>query len=447
MEEGFINLVLEVYSDEAPIRFFLNIMGGLFAIGLLGALNIWGKSNFLNNLSSSVPQFLISVGILGTFYGIFIGLIEFNAAKINESILNLIDGLKLAFITSIMGIGSAIVLRIVRQVVPKKQEEKEEVTAEDIHYQLTELINAINSDSDTSLGSQIQKMRLETNDNLNNLNKSFTEFAEKMAENNTKSLIEAIEQVMKDFNTKINEQIGDNFKRLNEGVEKLVVWQDTYKNQMAEMIEQFSTASQGIEKAKDNLANISDRMETLPKAAEDMKTLVETTQAQINDLGDKMSAFVEMKDKAVNVMPDIEKKLSEMVENVNSSVSQMVEGLNSASKNLNDNVEKQLQEMQNSSQSLNENLQKQIQDMQSSSNTFNDFLKEAIRESTDNLNGQIKKLDEAMQEELSRVMKLMSDRLVSLSNKFVEDYTPLTERLKQIVNISRSSSSKPKSDS
>jgi len=427
MEEGFISLVLEVYSDEAPIRFFLNIMGGLFAIGLLGALNVWGKSNFLNNLSSSVPQFLISVGILGTFYGIFIGLIEFNAAKINESILNLIDGLKLAFITSIMGIGSAIVLRIVRQVVPKKQEEKEEVTAEDIHYQLTELINAINSDSDTSLGSQIQKMRLETNDNLNNLNKSFTEFAEKMAENNTKSLIEAIEQVMKDFNTKINEQIGDNFKRLNEGVEKLVVWQDNYKNQMAEMIEQFTTASQGIETAKENLVQIADKMENLPKAAEDMKTLIETTQAQINDLGDKMSAFVEMKDKATNVMPDIEKKLSEMSDNVANLVTQMVTNLNTSSVN------------------LQENVQKQLQDMQTASNTFNDFLKEAIRESTDNLNGQIKKLDEAMQEELSRVMKLMSDRLVSLSNKFVEDYTPLTERLKQIVNISRSSSSKPKS--
>jgi len=424
MEEGFISLVLEVYNNEAPIRFFLNIMGGLFAIGLLGALNIWGKSNFLNNLSSSVPQFLISVGILGTFYGIFLGLINFNAAQLDASILNLIDGLKLSFITSIMGIGSAIVLRIVRQVVPKKQEEKEEVTAEDIHYQLTELINAINSDSDTSLGSQIQKMRLETNDNLNNLNKSFTEFVEKMAENNTKSLIEAIEQVMRDFNTKINEQIGDNFKRLNEGVEKLVVWQDNYKNQMAEMIEQFTTASKGIETAKDNLVQIADKMENLPKAAEDMKTLIETTQAQINDLGDKMSAFVEMKDKATNVMPDIEKKLSEMSDNVSTLVTQMVTNLNTSSEN------------------LQENVQKQLQDMQTSSNTFNDFLKEAIRESTDNLNGQIKKLDEAMQEELSRVMKLMSDRLVSLSNKFVEDYTPLTERLKQIVNISRSSGSK-----
>ena len=424
MEDGFLNLVYGIYNDDANIRFFLNIMMGLFAIGLLGAMNIFGRSlNTLNSLSNSVPQFLISVGILGTFYGIFLGLIDFNAAKLDESILNLIDGLKLSFVTSILGISSAIILRVVRQLIPKRQEEKEEVTAEDISFQLTELINAINSDSDTSLASQIQKMRYETNDNLKNLNNSFNEFAEKMTENNTKSLIEAIEQVMKDFNTKINEQIGDNFRRLNEGVEKLVVWQDNYKNQMAEMIEQFTTASKGIETAKDNLSNIADKMENLPRAAGDMKTLIETTQAQINDLGDKMSAFVEMKDKATNVMPDIEKKLSEMSENVSNLVTQMVTNLNA------------------SSQNLQENVQKQLQDMQTSSNTFNDFLKEAIRESTDNLNGQIKKLDEAMQEELSRVMKLMSDRLVSLSNKFVEDYTPLTERLKQIINLSRSTSS------
>ena len=181
MEDGFFNLLINVFNEEAPIRFFLTIMAILFALGFLGSINLF-KSSVLINFSSSVPQFLISLGILGTFYGIFLGLIEFNASKINESILNLIDGLKLAFITSIVGIGSAIILRVIRQALPKQQEEQEEITAEDIHFQLTQLINAINSDSDTSLGSQIQKMRSETNDNLKNLNKSFTEFAEKMAE-------------------------------------------------------------------------------------------------------------------------------------------------------------------------------------------------------------------------------------------------------------------------
>ena len=114
MEQGFFNLLLEVFNEEAPIRFFLIVMGLLFIFGLLGALNTF-KSQVLINFSSSVPQFLISLGILGTFYGIFLGLIEFNVTKINESILSLIDGLKLAFITSIVGIGSAILLRRARR--------------------------------------------------------------------------------------------------------------------------------------------------------------------------------------------------------------------------------------------------------------------------------------------------------------------------------------------
>ena len=125
MEDGFLNLVYGIYNDDANIRFFLNIMMGLFAIGLLGAMNIFGRSlNTLNSLSNSVPQFLISVGILGTFYGIFLGLIDFNAAKLDESILNLIDGLKLSFVTSILGISSAIILRVVIHLIHKRQEEK-----------------------------------------------------------------------------------------------------------------------------------------------------------------------------------------------------------------------------------------------------------------------------------------------------------------------------------
>ena len=76
-----------------------------------------------------------------------------------------------------------------------------------------------------------------------------------------------------------------------------------------------------------------------------------------------------------------------MSDNVSNLVTQMVTNLNASSQNLQENIQ-------------------QLQDMQVSSNTFNDFLKEAIKESTDNLNGQIK-LDDAMQEELSRVMKIM----------------------------------------
>ena len=39
-----------------------------------------------------------------------------------------------------------------------------------------------------------------------------------MAKQNTEALVEAIRGAMEDFNSKINEHLGENFKQLNEGV-------------------------------------------------------------------------------------------------------------------------------------------------------------------------------------------------------------------------------------
>ena len=41
----------------------------------------------------------------------------------------------------------------------------------------------------------------------------FKSFAEKMVENNQKAIIEALQEVIKDFNTKLNNQFGENFKQ------------------------------------------------------------------------------------------------------------------------------------------------------------------------------------------------------------------------------------------
>jgi hypothetical protein len=44
-----------------------------------------------------------------------------------------------------------------------------------------------------------------------------------MAKQNTEALVEAIRGAMEDFNSKINEHLGENFKQLNEGVGQMLV--------------------------------------------------------------------------------------------------------------------------------------------------------------------------------------------------------------------------------
>ena len=175
---------------------------------------------------------LTTLGVLGTFVGIALGLLDFDVRNIDESVPQLLAGLKVAFLTSILGLTTSIVLKAVQTVTLESETEETEVTPEVVHTalksiregideaaarereSLEDLCKSVSADSDSSLLTQIQKLRTDFKDGQQELTKEFRQFAETMAENNSKALIEALEQVIRDFNTQLNEQFGDNFKQL-----------------------------------------------------------------------------------------------------------------------------------------------------------------------------------------------------------------------------------------
>lgn len=59
---------------------------------------------------------IVSVGVLGTFVGIFIGLQSFDPSDIINSVNDILVGLKTAFFTSIVGMSVATVLSIVEKL-------------------------------------------------------------------------------------------------------------------------------------------------------------------------------------------------------------------------------------------------------------------------------------------------------------------------------------------
>ena len=59
---------------------------------------------------------IVSVGVLGTFVGIFIGLQGFNPEDIVNSVNKILEGLKTAFFTSIVGMSVATTLSIIEKL-------------------------------------------------------------------------------------------------------------------------------------------------------------------------------------------------------------------------------------------------------------------------------------------------------------------------------------------
>ena len=60
-----------------------------------------------------------------------------------------------------------------------------------------------------------------------------------------------------------------------------------------------------------------------------------------------------------------------------------------------------------------------------------------MRDLADKANEHIVKLDTALEHELSKSISSLGKQLTALSKQFVEDYSPLTDRLRAIVQTGR----------
>ena len=74
-----------------------------------------------------LPTILSSLGILGTFMGIAIGLYAFDVNNIDKSVPTLLEGLKLAFVSSIAG----IIFTIIKKFELSREEKIEEIEEEE----------------------------------------------------------------------------------------------------------------------------------------------------------------------------------------------------------------------------------------------------------------------------------------------------------------------------
>ena len=400
-----------------------------FAIIMLVAIGWFRKIWYLQ--VNAVASIVTIIGVLGTFLGIAIGLYQFDTGNIEASVPKLLEGLKIAFITSILGIVGSIALKWLALNKRKSQAVPDGpytgATADDLAGLLREILDvereegnetretlrsiekSLTGDGDSTVLTQLQKLRTAFSDKQDDLIRAFNEFADQMAKNNTKALIEALEEVMRDFNAKINEQFGENFKQLNEGVGRINEWQEQYRQQMDELAAQFQVAAASIEKSRESLEIIAERSESIVSSSERLNPILEAIQNQIDLFEDNLEAFQNLANNAGSAFPIIERRLNELTVDFSSAVKKTVTDSDAA--------------MANQRKTL------VIQSEQ---------LEKTVKGSTELMKKQIQILDTALERELTRAVESLGSHLTSLSSKFAADYTPLTDQLRRVVEIASS---------
>ncbi len=405
------------------------------------------------------PSLLTSLGILGTFIGIVIGLLDFNPQDIDGSIESLLNGLKTAFITSLVGMASAIGYKIIGATplfggnratdeiidVEPKDVLRAIVSQED---HLIGLKKAISGDEEASLVGQIKLLRSDISDGQRAREKSFgdfskelwkslEDFSEMLSKSATEQVIQALNDVIKEFNDNLIEQFGDNFKALDASVKKLVDWQVNYSTQLEDMIKQYSEGVKAITDIEKSVTSINSETKAIPESMSRLESIITVNQHQITELSSHLEAFVEMRDQAVKAVPEMQLHVEKTVESITSSAeaaNQSYQALLSNTEGIQKsfidsiaNVNTQLEA------SISELLEKQVNEM---NRTF-DAMESEVTKSVDltgkAVNKQLEMIDSSMTQEVERVMTQMGQALARISGQFTEDYSKLTEAMRVIT--------------
>ena len=350
----------------------------------------------------------------------------------------ILEGMQVAFFSSVAGLLLSLLYRFIRIFFfLGTGGAGNDTNIADIHTALlennkamdkgfSELADALGGDKDTSVAGQLTRLRTTTQDKLDTLTDEFKKFAETIAENNSKALIEALESVIRDFNTKLTEQFGENFKQLNAAVGKLVEWQENYRQQMEELREAFNHARDNLEKSSTSMASIDQATQRIPEHLDNLEGVYKKLSEQLGELSERLEAFSNMKEGAEAAFPAIQGGLDKLTGSLQEQMGGLTENLKEHFGDLTNRIGENLDGL---AKNLEEGIDKSLEKVQSSADTQIEVLGIA-RKSVDELSNLSRESVQNSEKLSEESRKLVNETAISLDSA-IKDYN---ERVLKMID-------------
>ena len=379
-----------------PVSPFLAHVPWYTAIMIFLMVLVFAYFNLLSFTEKFVrqgPTLFTTAGILVTFLGISIGLYEFDPSHIQKSLPDFLAGMRTAFWVSLVGVGASLLIKIRYTfwgIPVDMQEQDPPEPAEELvrHTQtLQHLIGGKNPDG-ASLSEHFASLRRENGEMLGSIRKDLSLFLENMSTNNTRALVEALERVVKGFDAQLNSMTSESFRKLAGAIDKMVEWQEVYRDTMPRITEELIRAVDMIRESGRQHAAFVEQSEKFGKILSHQEEFLKSLNAERDRLEESLSALGELLASSRTALPEIREQ-----------VLSMARGLTEAVAETTGQMTEQLGAM--------------------------------VRKTHE----QVASLDAGLERELTRSLEGLGQQLTALSQKFVQDYSPLTDRLRDILEL------------
>ena len=330
------------------------------------------------------PGLMTTLGILGTFVGITIAIygLDFTSDEITDSVTGLINGMRVAFVTSVLGLLFSLVFR---WLLPPEQASSQDSSLEvlshirkalgdstdgntilsqlnilrtavrgddgviagirslrnDVHDQLFDLNRAIGGDDERSLVGRLDRLRTDVREESGKLQEVIGGLKEAQQEGFSKldaltstiqdALVTNLETLITDLRETVGKQLAGAIQTLIDNIEKALI------EQFGKTFIEFNEATQAIKKWQEDhrhqveeltaafnvastaVKDIAANCATIPPTMELLRDGMTIVRRDIESLNQHIEAFAAMKNQAEQAFPLIKKNLDAIGNDLSSS--------------------------------------------------------------------------------------------------------------------------------
>ncbi|MGL4653186.1 hypothetical protein [Cetobacterium sp.] len=252
-----------------------------FALMMLG-LALFSFKKMISNPkeNTTIPNLIAGLGIIGTFLGIFMGLLQFDTANLDKSIPKLLEGMKTAFFTSLVGLVLSNILKSfqskkIKEAIRNEKENVGEVSLEKIATLMFEMKEAI-----VQSNKQVVEAIVDIKENTQKTSEINRVAIESLVQELTGSKTTSLVGQMKILRESMVEAQENAQERLNSGLEKM-------GEQLGNLVQTNNAISTEIERGNNVLIE-EFRIFAKNMAENNMKAFTEAIQECIRDLNNQL---------------------------------------------------------------------------------------------------------------------------------------------------------------
>ena len=278
---------------------------------------------------------------------------------------------------------------------------------------------------------------------------AFKEFSNYMLEENSKAFIEALNKTIRDFNINLVETFGSNFKQLNEAVAKLLDWQEHYKDIIELTTENQKTIFNSFRNIEIELDNFNQKTKGINTVVSELSLATKEALEQNYRLNDSLEVIAQLDNQVKELLPNFMKINSNLDDNLKTFseetnkitdelkdfTSNLVLSLDKSKNQVNKLLEDTIKSFSATIEKSEENNKEIVRSTSEKIKALNDELDKSIKEKINKIDNflkeQVQKTDNALKDNLNDIIKMLGN----ISEKFAEDYEPLANKLREIVQL------------